>query len=166
MTIFCSWMECTKVGPVRCGRPWYWSSDFGRAFFVPSVKAILSEYAKTQITEAIKQSTTSTMAISTIVTAPSLTSQSIIGLLVYFLIGGCIKWWRSTDKKSTPVDHIYETFIVRVHYEKQTFTISPRRTSPLLSSTTLLIRRPWPRYSVDRRTIYPTIDDANLVGAE
>ena len=31
------------------------------------------------------------MAISTIITAPSLTSQSIIGLLVYFLIGGCIK---------------------------------------------------------------------------
>ena len=35
-----------------------------------------------------------------------------------FLIGGYIRWWRTTDEKSTAVDHIYKTFIVRVHYIK------------------------------------------------
>ena len=56
-----------------------------------------------------------------------LAGYSINGPLARFFIGGYKRWQRSTDQKTQPVDHIYETFIVRVHYEKQTFIISPRR---------------------------------------
>ena len=145
-------------------RPWYIPVCTVHISFKYRAVRLFFRMRENSNNRAHQASTTSTMAISTTSIAASLTNSPIVGPSPCFFTGSFSRRWQIIYKKSRAVDHNLQCLTAWVHYEKRTFAISYRRTSPSLPSTTLLVRPQWPLYSANRRIIYPTSDGVNFYG--